>query len=93
MDATTAAVMVLLSCSPGDISICKPLNAEHGVFASLSECRRSLASELAGSPDGRTIGRCQLVDSTVTGALPAGYTSVVVTRGGTAARYIVPHKE
>jgi hypothetical protein len=52
-----------------------------------------LASELAGSPNGRTIGRCQLVDSSVTGALPAGYTSVVVTRGGSAARYIVPHKE
>jgi hypothetical protein len=93
MGPATAAVMVLLSCSQGDVSICKPVNAPRGMFASLTECRWSLASELAGSPNGRTIGRCQLVDSSVTGALPAGYTSVVVTRGGSAARYIVPHKE
>ena len=93
MDPATAAVMVLLSCSPGDASICKPVNTAHGIFASLTACRRSLASELASSPNGRTIGRCQLVDPTVTGALPAGYTLVVVTRGGSAAEYIVPHKE
>jgi hypothetical protein len=93
MDAATAAVMVLLSCSLGDASICKPVNTANGMFASLSECRRALATELAGSADRRIIGRCQLVDPTVTSALPAGYKAVAVTRGGSIISYIVPHKE
>ena len=92
MDAATAAVVILLSCSPGDASICKPVDTTHAVFASVDECRRSLASELAGSPD--MIGRCQKVDPTVTGAVPTGYATVMVTRGATSAiAYIVPHKE
>ncbi|RWA77010.1 hypothetical protein EN836_04915 [Mesorhizobium sp. M1C.F.Ca.ET.193.01.1.1] len=94
MDPATAAVMVLLLCSPGDASICKPVNtASSRVFASLSECRTSLAEELARAPSGRMIGRCQVVDPIVTGSVPAGYTTVMVTRGGSAVRYIVPHKE
>lgn len=95
MDSATAAVMVLLLCSPGDASVCKPINtASSRVFASLSECRSSLAKELAGAPSGRMVGRCQVVDPIVTGSLPAGYTTVVVTRGGgRGARYVVPHKE
>lgn len=93
MDQATAAVMVLLSCSPGDASICKPLKTAPRVFASLNECRTSLAAELAGAPNGRMIGRCQVVDLVVTGSLPAGYTTVTVTHGGSSVRYIVPHKE
>ena len=94
MDPATAAVMVLLLCSPGDAPVCKPTNtASSRVFASISECRSSLAKELAGAPGGRMIGRCQGIDPIVTGSLPAGYTTVVVTRGGRAAQYVVPHKE
>ncbi|MDX8464839.1 hypothetical protein RFM26_03980 [Mesorhizobium sp. VK23B] len=94
MDPAAAAVMVLLLCSPGDASVCKPVNtASSRVFSSLSECRTSLAEELAQAPSGRMIGRCQIVDPIVTGSLPTGYTTVIVTRGGHAARYVVPHKE
>ncbi|RWI95537.1 MAG: hypothetical protein E5X33_11305 [Mesorhizobium sp.] len=93
MDPATAAVMVLLLCSPGEASICKPLNTAPRVFASLNECRASLADELAGAPSARMVGRCQVVDPTVTGSLPAGYTTVTVTRGESVVRYIVPHKE
>ncbi|RWL49119.1 MAG: hypothetical protein EOR60_04005 [Mesorhizobium sp.] len=94
MDPATAAVMVLLMCSPGDAPVCKPVNtASSQVFASLSECRSSLAKELADATSGRMVGRCQVVDPIVTGSLPAGYTTVVVARGGKAARYVVPHKE
>ncbi|AZO28511.1 MULTISPECIES: hypothetical protein [Mesorhizobium] len=93
MDAATAAVMVLLLCSGGDPAICKPVNTATRVFASLGECRTSLAIELAGDPSGRMIGRCKVVDPTVTGSLPAGYTTVTVTHGGRAVRYIVPHKK
>lgn len=94
MDPAAAAVMVLLLCSPGgDGSICKPVNTAPRVFASLGECRISLAGELGGAPGGRMIGRCQVVDPTVTGSLPAGYTTVTVTHAGGAISYIVPHKE
>lgn len=93
MAPATAAVMVLLLCSPGYAPVCKPINtASSRVFASVSECRSSLAEELARAPSGM-IGRCQEVDPITTGALPAGYTTVTVSRGGSAVRYIVPHKE
>ncbi|RWD64273.1 MAG: hypothetical protein EOS36_10345 [Mesorhizobium sp.] len=93
MDPATAAVTVLLLCGPGDASICKPVNTAPRVFASLGECRSSLAAELAGDASGRMIGRCKVIDPTVTGSLPAGYTTVTVTHGGDTVRYIVPHKE
>ncbi|TIR20241.1 MAG: hypothetical protein E5X34_18590 [Mesorhizobium sp.] len=94
MDSSTAAVMVLLLCSQGDAPVCKSVNAASSrVFSSLSECRSSLAKELARAPIGRMVGRCQVVDPIVTGSLPAGYTTVIVSRGGKAARYVVPHKE
>ncbi|TIR44126.1 MAG: hypothetical protein E5X28_17135, partial [Mesorhizobium sp.] len=80
-------------CSPGEASICKPLNTAPRVFASLNECRASLADELAGAPSGRMVGRCQVIDPTITGSLPAGYTTVTITRGESVVRYIVPHKE
>lgn len=92
MDPATAAVMVLLLCSPGDASVCKPVKTPSRVFASLNECQASLAEDLAGAPS-RMIGRCQVVDPIVTGSLPAGYRTVTVTHGGSAVRYIVPHKE
>ncbi|TIQ10991.1 MAG: hypothetical protein E5X50_09380 [Mesorhizobium sp.] len=92
MDPATAAVMVFLLCSPGDAFVCKPVNTPTRIFASLTECRASLAEELARAPSGM-IGRCQEVDPITTGALPAGYTTVTVSRGGSAVRYIVPHKE
>ncbi|PBC04042.1 hypothetical protein CK220_13140 [Mesorhizobium sp. WSM3860] len=93
MDPATTAVMVLLLCSPGEPSICKPVNTAPRVYASLNECRISLAEELAGAPGGRMVGRCDVVDPTVTGSLPAGYTTVTVTHGDSAVRYMVPHKE
>ncbi|TIN91888.1 MAG: hypothetical protein E5Y06_25385 [Mesorhizobium sp.] len=46
---------------------------------------------------GEIVGRCRPVDQTVTGSLPTGYTTVVVTRGiGSSAvstSYIVQHHE
>ncbi|TJU97459.1 MAG: hypothetical protein E5Y12_24905 [Mesorhizobium sp.] len=98
MDPATAAVMVLLSCSPGQASVCKPANwAPETRYASLEECRASLADRLAAAPSGEIVGRCRLADQTVTGSLPTGYTTVVVTRGiGSSAvstSYIVQHHE
>ncbi|RWN47387.1 MAG: hypothetical protein EOS03_13665 [Mesorhizobium sp.] len=97
MDAATAAVLLLLSCSPGQAAVCKPIDAAPTTYASLDVCRASLKDRLAGAPNGEIVGRCQPVDEVVTGSLPAGYTTVVVTRGvGNKAisnSYIVQHKE
>ena len=93
MDAATAAVLVLLSCAPGQ-GVCKPLDASPAMFGSLDTCQLMLARKLAGAPNGEIVGRCSSVDPTVTGSVPAGYKMIVVTRGtGTDAvssRYIVP---
>ncbi|RUW87758.1 hypothetical protein EOA13_32380 [Mesorhizobium sp. M7A.F.Ca.US.011.01.1.1] len=97
MDPATAAVMLLLSCSPGEATVCTPIEASPTTYASLDACRASLKDRLAGTPNGKMVGRCHRVDETVTGSLPAGYTTVVVTRGvGSKAisnSYIVQHKE
>lgn len=94
MDSATAAVMVLLSCSPGAASICKPVDTTSPMFASMEQCRTSLADRLAYGPNGKLIGRCRPIDPTVTGSLPAGFATVVVTRGiGRSVGYIVPHKD
>lgn len=81
MDPATAAVMVLLQCSPGEGSVCKPVDMGPAMYASLDLCMASLKDRLASAPNGETLGRCRLVDATVTGGLPAGYTRVFVTRG------------
>ena len=81
MDPATAAVMVLLQCSPGESSVCKPVDMSPTMYASLDLCMASLKDKLATAPNGETLGRCRLVDATVTGGLPAGYTRVFVTRG------------
>jgi len=97
MDPATAAIMVLLSCSPGEAAVCKAIDAAPTTYASLAQCRASLKARLESSANGEIIGRCRPVDKTVTGSLPAGYTTVVVTRGvGSAAvrnSYIVPRQE
>ena len=93
MDLATAAVMFLLSCSSGEAPVCKPINTAPHVFASIDECRALLAETLASAPRREVVGRCQPVDPTVTGSVPSGYATVVVTRGSNAASYIVPHKE
>ncbi|WP_095204483.1 hypothetical protein [Mesorhizobium carmichaelinearum] len=81
MDPATAAMMVLLSCTPGEASVCKPVEMEPAMYASLDLCMASLKDKLARSPNGETIGRCRPVDATNTGSLPIGYTTVLVTRG------------
>jgi len=95
MDSVAAAVMTLLSCSQGETSICKPIDMAPTMFASLDQCQASLADRLASVPNGEMIGRCRTVDPTATGSLPAGYRTVVVTRGidHQATTYIVLHKE
>jgi len=97
MDPATAAVMLLLSCSPGEAAVCKPIDAAPTTYASLEQCRIALKDKLASVPSGEIIGRCHPVDETVTGSLPDGYTTVVVTRGvgsnAVSSRYIVPHKD
>lgn len=97
MDPATAAVMILLSCSSGEASVCRPVDMAPATYASLDECRASLADRLASAPNGEIVGRCRAVDATVTGSLPAGYTTVVVTRGlgndAVSSSYIVPHKD
>jgi hypothetical protein len=92
MDPATQAVMLLLSCSPGEASICKPIDMAPTLYASLDLCRASLTDRLASSPNGEIVGRCRSVDPTVTASLPADYTTVVVTRGignGAATSYVV----
>ena len=81
MDPATAAVRVLLLCTPGEASVCKPVEMEPAIYASLDLCMASLKDKLASSPNGETIGRCRPVDATNTGSLPIGYTTVLVTRG------------
>jgi len=95
MDSVAAAVMTLLSCSQGETSICKPIDMAPTMFASLDQCQASLADRLASAPNGEMVGRCRVVDATATGSLPAGYRTVVVTRGidHQATTYIVLHKE
>ncbi|MFB9981228.1 hypothetical protein ACFSQQ_19580 [Mesorhizobium kowhaii] len=93
MDPATAAVMLLLSCSPGEASVCKPIDAAPTMYASLDQCRASLAQRLASSPNGEIVGRCKSIDPNVTASLPAEYTTVVVKRGigqGTVTSYLVP---
>jgi hypothetical protein len=96
MDPTSAAVMVLLSCSPGH-AVCKPFEPSPAKFVSLDECQVALANRLAGAPNGEVLGRCRSVDPSAAGSLPAGYRTVVVTRGTgvdvVSSRYIVLHKE
>lgn len=97
MDLATSAVMVLLSCNPGVPSVCKPVEMAPTSFASLDECHLALADRLAGAPDGEMVGQCRWVDPSATASLPAGYRTVVVTRGkgadAVSSRYIVLHKD
>ncbi|RUZ76901.1 hypothetical protein EN943_15575 [Mesorhizobium sp. M7A.F.Ca.US.006.01.1.1] len=97
MDPATATVLLLLSCSPGQAAVCKPIEAAPTTYASFDACRASLKDRLVGAPNGEIVGRCQPIDETVTGSLPAGYTTVVVTRGvGSNAisnSYIVQHQQ
>lgn len=96
MDAATAAVMLLLSCSPGgEASVCKPIDTAPTMYASLDQCRASLVQRLASSPNGEIVGRCKSIDPNVTASLPAQYTTVVVKRGigqGTVTSYLVPRE-
>lgn len=97
MDPATAAVMILLSCSPNAPLVCKPIDVPPVVYSSLDECRASLKSRLASAPRGEIVGRCRRIDATVTGSLSNTYSTVVVTRGiggnGVSSTYIVPHKK
>ena len=93
MDPATAAVMILLSCSPINAFVCKPVELPPPMFSSLDQCRISLRSRLASAPTGEIIGRCRRIDPTVTGSLPNAYSSVTVTRGLISKSYIVPHKK
>jgi hypothetical protein len=63
MDAVTAAVMVLLSCSP-DLMLCRqPMAKLTTIYSSVSQCEKALADQLLkGTHDGRkTVGRCQAI--------------------------------
>jgi len=95
MDAATAAVLVLLSCSPSQ-GYCKPLDTP-AIFGSLGTCQLTLARRLADAPNGEIVGRCSSIDLTATGSVPAGYKTIVVTRGtgadAVSSRYIVAHKD
>ncbi|MER8466800.1 hypothetical protein [Mesorhizobium sp. M1396] len=83
--------MLLLSCGTGDAAMCKPMETAPALYASLDQCRASLAGRLASSPNGEIVGRCQAIDATATASLPADYTTVVVTRGTDAVTsYVVP---
>lgn len=93
MDPATAAVMLLLSCSPGQAAICRPVDMAPTMYTSLDQCQASLAHRLASSPNGEIVGRCKSIDPNVTASLPAQYTTVVVKRGigqGTVTSYLVP---
>ncbi|PAP95615.1 hypothetical protein CIT31_15825 [Mesorhizobium wenxiniae] len=96
MDSATAAVMLLLSCSPGEASVCRPVDVAPANYASLDECQAALADRLASAPNGEIVGRCRAVDATFTGSLPAGYTTVLVTRGmgrdAVTSSYLVRHE-
>jgi hypothetical protein len=81
MDPATAAVMILLWCSPIEAFVCKPIEVPRALFSSLDQCRTTLKNRLASAPRGEIIGRCRRVDATVTGALPDRHSSVTVTRG------------
>lgn len=95
MDPATAAVMILLSCSPAQ-GVCKPLDTSPSMFGSLETCELALAVRLEGAPNGEIVGRCSSIDPSATGSVPAGYSTIVVTRGtgagAVSSRYIVPHK-
>jgi hypothetical protein len=97
MDPATAAVMILLSCSPSEPLVCKPIDMPPAVYSSLDECRTSLKNRLASAPRGEIVGRCHRIDATVTGSLPHGYATVTVTRGlgknAVTSSYIVQHKD
>lgn len=97
MDPASAAVMILLSCSSSDPFVCKPVDLPLAVFPSLDQCRTSLKSRLASATRDEIVGRCRRIDATVTGALPHGYSTVIVTRvigsNGVSNNYIVPHKD
>lgn len=97
MDPATAAVMILLSCSPGEAFVCKPIDMPPALYSSLDQCRNSLKRRLAVAPRDEIVGRCRRIDATVTGSLPGGYSIVTVTRGlgknVVTSSYIVQHKE
>ena len=90
MDPATAALMVLLSCSP-DGSQCREMRGAE-TYASIAECRDMLPSVLRrlDGADGTVIGRCALaadisppIDPMVTGSIPAsghGRATVHVTK-------------
>ncbi|CAN7450593.1 hypothetical protein [Mesorhizobium sp. LjRoot246] len=83
--------MILLSCTTGEAAVCKPLELVPARYASLDQCRASLADRLASAPNGEIVGRCQAIDTAATASLPADYTTVVVTRGiGAVTSYVVP---
>jgi hypothetical protein len=93
MDSAAAAVMILLSCSPGRDPVCRPIDTAPTIYSSVDECQSLMMDRLAKSPDGQVVGRCREVDQTVTGSLPAGHTMVIVTRGvgsDAATTYVVP---
>lgn len=61
MDPATAAVMILLSCSPAQ-GVCKPLDTSPAMFGSLDTCQLALAVRLEGAPNGEIVGRCSSID-------------------------------
>ena len=90
MEPATAALMVLLSCSP-DGSHCREMRGAEA-YGSIAECRDMLPSVLKrlDGADGTVIGRCALaadmspaIDRVVTGSIPAsgaGLATVRVTK-------------
>ena len=64
MDPATAAVMLILTCTP-DTLLCRRLPQHAEPFDSVSGCERMLPVEIKrlSSGDNRIIGRCQAVAS------------------------------
>ena len=62
MDPATAAVMILLSCSP-DMLFCRAAEPQPRAYASVLACEQALRNRLAGErhADSAIVGRCQIV--------------------------------
>ena len=88
MDPTTAAAMILLSCS-ADMQSCHPAETRPAIFAGLAQCTAALPVRLEGTG---LIGKCKPVKGVASGQ---GVAMVRVTRGmgsdAVSTDYLVPH--
>ena len=95
MDPATAAVMLLLSCTP-DTLLCRKLPEQAGRFESVTICEAMLPAQIERLSNGnnRIIGRCEVPNASSQWAkLPDSTVATTLEREERVARHISPPRQ